>query len=229
MTSAVWLVIRTIQWGVTLCVAVLAVRLASALIAAWRPPATGQRRRDGRWLFGWLVMLALSLALLHCQVGGYYGFRDPWGGDWDFEGHGWPLTEPQGIFERSGGSSAGEAIYWLAIAADLVCSVLLLAATRIVADRWIAAYDAPARWPALRKEAAGWCIALLAVLACERLAARPITLPGSELIVYSTLFYELPEVRAGMLIGLASAAYLVGLSVALGIRTLKRLRDEGVV
>ena len=225
-----WMIIRTIQWGLTLLAATVGVRIATALVAAWRPPPpNGERRRDGRWLLGWLIMLAVSLALVHCQAGAYYTFIDPAGGDWDFDAHGWPLVEPHSVFESVSQNSAMEAIYWLAIAIDLGCSLALLAATRIVIDHWLAAWDTPDRWRALRREAAGWLAALAAVLVCERLAARPPRLPGTEIIVYSTLFYESPEVRAAMLIGLSSATYLVGLSVLSGARTLKRLREEGVV
>jgi hypothetical protein len=48
-------------------------------------------------------------------------------------------------------------------------------------------------------------------------------------IVYSTLIYDLPEVRTGVLIGVASVVYLSGRGIVQGWRTLKRLRDEGVV
>ncbi|HVA50570.1 MAG TPA: hypothetical protein VNH11_29765 [Pirellulales bacterium] len=223
------MIIRTIQWGVSLFFAVAAVRLATALVGVWRPDAPGDKRRDGRWLFGWLVLLSVALALVHCEAGSFYGFQDPSGGDWSFDAHGWPLAEPRGLFDLSGNGPTVEAIYWMAMVVDLLCSLALLAGTQLVVDRWLAAWDAPARWPALRREAAGWLAALLAVLACERLALRPLTLPGSELIVYSTLVYETAEVRAGMLIGLTCLVFLIGLAIARGIGTVRALYAEGVI
>ncbi len=224
-----WMIIRTIQWGVSLFFAVAAVRLATALVGVWRPDPPGDKRRDGRWLFGWLVLLSVALALVHCEAGSFYGFQDPWGGDWSFDAHGWPLAEPRALFDMSGNGPTVEAIYWMAMAVDLLCSLALLAGTRLVVDRWLAACDAPARWPALRREAAGWLAALLAVLGCERLALRPLTLPGTELIVYSTLVYETAEVRAGMLIGLTCLMFLIGLAIARGIATVRSLYAEGVI
>ena len=55
------------------------------------------------------------------------------------------------------------------------------------------------------------------------------TLPGTDLIVYSTLLHEPADVCAGMLIGLASTAHLFGLGVVCGVRTLKHWREEGLV
>ena len=227
----VWLVIRAIQWTAALIAAVAAVRLASALVAPWRPPETREKRRDARWFLAWLLMLAVALALVRCQAGSFFSFLDPSGHNWNFDAHGWPLAEPKSVIDRirSGGLSV-EAIYWTAIAADILCSLMLLAATRLVIDRWLAAWDTGAyRWQSLGREAAGWCLALLAVFACEGLAARPLKLPGTELILYSTLIYEEPLVRAGVLIGLTSAVFLMGIGVGRGAAAVKRLRSEGVI
>jgi hypothetical protein len=226
----IWVVFRAIQWAAFFFAATVAVRLASALVGVCRPDAAREsRRRDGRWLFGWLVLLAVSLALVHCQLGGYYSFAEPNGGAWDFDGHGWPLTDPHTLVDRLGASASDEAIYWIAVAVDLLFSLMLLAATRLVVDRWISAWDAPARWPRVRSEAAGWCAALLVVVLCERVADRSHTVPGTNLIVYSTLLHEPPEVHAGMLIGLASIALLIGIRVLHAARMLKRWRKEGVI
>lgn len=233
MPYGVWLVIGAIKWSAIVFAAVVAVRIATELASAWRPVAavawTRRRWRDGRWWFGWLMLLAVSLPIVHCQVGDFYSFQDPSGGDWNIDTHGWPLVEPHSLTEAAGNSTTLKAIYGIAIAFDLLFSLVLLAATRLMADRWIAAWDAPARWPTLGREAAGWCAALVAILLCERLAVRPLILPGTEMIVYSTLVYESPEVHAGMLIGLASLAYLLGRRVIDGARTLKRLHAEGVI
>jgi hypothetical protein len=225
----IWLVTRAIVWGATLFAAVVLVRMATVLVSPWRPPAARPPRRDRRWLLGWLVLLPVAVTVVHCEAGGFYGFRDPQGGDWEFDGHGWPLTVPQDAFASGRGSSALEAICWLAIGVDLLAALSLLAAARLMLDRCFTAWDEPRRWLALAREAAGWGAALGAVLLCERWAARPVTLPGTEVMVYSTLIYEAIEVRAGMLVGLASIVYLSGRGVVRGWQTLKRLHDEGVV
>ncbi|HWB13067.1 MAG TPA: hypothetical protein VG826_27835 [Pirellulales bacterium] len=224
----IWLV-TTITWVATLFAAVILVRVATAIASLWRPPAASPPRRDGRWLLGWLVLIPVASAVIHCEAGGFYGFRDPVGGDWEFDGHGWPLTIPREAFTSSRGSSAMEAICWLAIVVDLLAAFCLLVAVRLVLDRGLAAWDGPRRWPTLASEAAGWCVVLGVVLFCERWAARPVTLPGTEVIVYSTLIYESSELRAGVLVGVASITYLSGRGVVRGWQTLKRLRDEGVV
>jgi hypothetical protein len=151
----IWLVFRTFVFGAKLFAAVVLVRVATALASLVRPPVVSPPRRDGRWLFGWLVLLPVALAVVHCEVGGFYGFTDPAGGDWEFDGHGWPLTVPREAFQSSRGSSAMEAICWLAVFVDLFCALLLLVAVRLVVDRWLAAWDGPRRWPALAREAAG--------------------------------------------------------------------------
>jgi hypothetical protein len=176
-----------------------------------------------------LLMLGVAMALVRCQAGNYYSFQDPSGNDWTFDAHGWPLAEPHSVFGRYRSGGSVEAIYWTAIVVDLLCSLLLLVATRLVIDRWLAAWDTPARCRSLVKTAAGCFLALFTVLACELLAARPLTLPGSEMIVYSTLIYEAPHVRVGVLAGLTAAVFLLGAGIVRGGETLKRLRAEGVI
>jgi hypothetical protein len=226
---AIWLIVQVIQWAALLIAASIAVRIATAIVLARRPPPPEKRRRDVRWLIGLLIMLPLGMALVHCQIGGFYGFRDPLGHDWSFDAHGWPLSQPNSLMEQVNGGAGSAAIYLTALAVDLVCSLLLLIALRVVIDRWLAAWDAPRRWPALGREAAAWCLALGMVLFCERFAARPVNLPGSELIVYSTVIYEPTEVRAGMLLGLASAALLTGVGIVRAAQAFGRLREEGVI
>jgi hypothetical protein len=228
-TGVIWLIYRAIVWSATLFAVVVLVRLATAAVAAWRPTAPQKPRRDGRWLLGWIVLLLVGWQVIHCEAGGFYGFQDPAGGDWNFDASGWPLIVSHDLFDFGRGGSFLQAICWLAIAVDLVCALLLLAAVRAVLDRLIAAWDGPTRWPALRREALGLCAALAAVLLCERLAARPVMLPGTEIMVYTTLIYESAEVRTGMLVCVASAAYLVGRGVVRGTRTLKQLHEEGVL
>jgi hypothetical protein len=223
------LVMRAIVWSATLFAAVVLVRVATLLVSIWRPAGAHESRRDGRWLFGWLVLIAAATAVVHCEAGGFYSFRDPVGGDWEFDGHGWPLTVPREALESSGGSPALQAICWMAVIVDLLAALLLVGSVRLMVDRCLAAWDEPRRWPALARETAGWCAGLALVLVCECWAARPIALPGTELIVYSTLIYESPEVRAGILFSVASIVYLSGRNLLRGWRTLKRLHDEGVV
>ncbi|MGH7137492.1 MAG: hypothetical protein ACREHD_17240 [Pirellulales bacterium] len=229
MPYIIWLVIQAIQWAVTLLAAWIAVRVANGVIRLLWPVPLVKRRRDAWWLLAWLIMLGVATALVHCQVGDFFSFRDPAGNDWTFDAHGWPLSEPTALMDVANKNGAAAAIYLTAISADLACSLLLLMATRMVIDRWSNAWDAPQRWSTIGPEAAGWCFALVVVLACERLAARPINLPGTELIVYTTLVYERPEVRAGVLVGLASAAFCAGLAFLRGARAFNRLRDEGVI
>jgi hypothetical protein len=224
-----WMVYRTIVWGASLFAAIVLVIVATGLVAIWRSPSSGRRRRDGRWLLSWLILLPTSLAILHCEAGGYHSFTDPLGGDWNFDGYGWPLTVPQEAFVSNSASSAVRAICCVSSAVDLGVTLLLLAAVRLVIDRYFAAWDCRTCWQAIGREAIGCCVALVLVLVCQRLAARPITLPGTEIIAYTTLLYDPPEVRAGVLIGVVSAVYLLGLGVVRGARTLKRLRDEGVL
>lgn len=224
-----WMILQAIKWGVALFLAVAAVRLTTALIGPWRAEATKEKRRDLRWLIGWVVMLPVALALVHCQAGDSYLFTDPVGGTWDMDAHGWPLAEQRPWFDRSAAGPTLEAFTWLAMAVDLACSLALLAATRLVVDRWLLAWDGPNRWRSLTIAAAGWFVALLIVLACERLVLRPLILPGTELIVYSTLIYDPPEVRAGMLIGLACAVVLIGEGLVRGVQAVRTLYDEGVI
>jgi hypothetical protein len=207
----------------------VAVRVATSIVALWCPPPEGERRRDAKWLLGWVVMLGVAMALVHCQAGDFYSFRDPAGNDWNLDAHGWPLAEPRELFSRYGESGSLAAIYLTAIVFDLGCSLLLLVATRMVIDRWLAAWQSPSRRSALAREAAGLGLALLAVLACERSFARPLTLPGTEMMVYTPLVYESAEVRLGMLLGIASAALLLGLGIARGAAAVRRLRNEGVI
>ena len=223
-----WMILWAIKWGVALFLAAAAVRLATALVSPWRS-ADNEKRRDVRWLVGWLVLLPVALALVDIQVGDYYSFTDPWGGDWAIDAHGWPLAEQRAWFDRSGTGPTLEAFAWLAMTVDIACSLALLAATRLVVDRWLIAWHHPRRRRALAIAAASWLAALLVVLACERLALRPLILPGTELIVYSTLVYESPEVRAGMLVGLTCAVVLIGEGFARGTRAVRTLYDEGVI
>lgn len=224
-----WLIYDAVVFVVRLFAAVVLVRVATALAGLWLPTVPDRPRRDARWLLGWLILLPIAMGIVPCEWGGFHAFQDPIGGDWNFEGRGWPLTVPTEVLESSGGSSAIRAICWLAIVVDLACAIGLLVAVRLVIDRMIAASKSPDRWPALAREAAGWAVALLFVLLGERLAARPIMLPGTEIMVYSTLIYDSPEVRAAMLVSLASAGYLLGRGGLRGARTIKRLYDEGVI
>lgn len=224
-----WLIYNAVVFAVRLFAAVVLVRVATALVGLWQPAVPGRPRRDARWLLGWLILLPIAIEIVACEWGGFHSFQDPFGGDWNFEGRGWPLTVPMEGIEAMGGSSAIRAICWLAVAVDLACAIFLLIAVRLVIDRVIAAWKSPDRWPAVARETAGVGAALLAVLLCERLAARPIMLPGTEIMVYSTLIYDSPEVRAAMLVCLASAAYLLGRGAMRGALTVKRLHDEGVI
>ncbi|HVX14258.1 MAG TPA: hypothetical protein VHC22_23935 [Pirellulales bacterium] len=228
MPFVVWLIIRAFQWAAMLFVAVVAVRLATSLITFWRLADSG-RRRDAKWLLGWLVMLAVAMALLHCQAGDFYSFRDPAGNDWNFDAHGWPLAEPCPIIDRYGGRVSPPAVYFTAIAFDLICSLLLLIATRLVLDRWLTAWDSLSRRSALLREAAGFGLAIVAILTCERFVTTPITLPGTAMMIYTPLVHESATVRVGMLLGLASAVVLLGLGFLRGIAAARRLRDEGVI
>lgn len=224
-----WLIYNAVVFVVRLFAAVVLVRIATALASPWRPAVPGRPRRDARWLLGWLILLPVSMQIIPCEWGGFHSFQDPIGGDWNFEGRGWPLTVPTELLELSGGSSAIRAICWLAVVVDVACAIFLLIAVRLVIDRFIAAWTTPDRWRTLLRETAGFGAALLVLLLCERLAARPIMLPGTEIMVYSTLIYDSTEVRAAMLVSLASAAYLLGRGGVRGARTIKRLHEEGVI
>jgi hypothetical protein len=225
----IWLVFQGIQWAALLLAAWIAVRVANAIIRLLWPVPLVKKKRDGWWLFGWLVMLGVAAALVHCLAGDFFAFRDPKGNDWTFDAHGWPLAEPTRLLDAANKNGAAAAIYLTAILVDLACCLLLLMATRMVIDRWSNAWESPQRWSTLARDAAGWCFALVVALACEGLASQPINLPGTELIVYTTLVYERTEIRAGVLVGLASAAFCVGLGLVRGARTFIRLRDEGVI
>lgn len=229
MPYIIWLVFQGVQWAATLLAACVAVRVANGIIVLLWPVPLAKKRRDGWWLLAWLIMLSVATALVHCQVGDFFSFRDPAGNDWTFDAHGWPLAEPTSLMNSVNKNGAAAAIYLTAILVDLACSLLLLMATRMVIDRWKNAWATPQRWSILGREAAGWCAALVVVLACERLVASPINLPGTNMILYTTLIYERPEVRAGVLVALACVAYCAGLALFRGLRAFNRLRDEGVI
>lgn len=226
----VWLFVGIIRWFLSLSAAIVAVRMATALVAVRRPLEVAERRRrDARWAFGWLVMLAVGLSIVRCQAGGFYSFVDPHGGEWLFDGHGWPLTEQNGLFDRSGVRPTVNAIYWTAVTVDLALTLLILAATRIVVDHLLAAWGSPNRWSVLGKVVGGWCVALIAVLLAERLVSQPRLFPGTELIIYTTLLHEPTEIRVGMLVGLSAAVYLGVLATKGMLKTVNRWRDEGLL
>lgn len=212
--------------GVTLA------RLASALGGALErrdasePVLPLWRRRLAR-----VVLLLVAMALAECELGGLYVFTDPLGTSWDFDGHGWPLIQPTTIADAL--SMAGPtqvAIYWIALVVDGLVFIALLVAARHVLVRWLAptAFGLTPR-QVLKRELPGWLASLGLVLLAERWMARPTTLPGTEMVIYTTLLYEPWYVHAGVLFGVASLVFLAGVGAARVLKILWRLREEGVL
>lgn len=227
-----WIILDVIRWTGVLFFATIAARLSIALVDL----LTGRHEddeieRDWRWWLMWAILLAVGASLVDLQFGGMYSFKDPLGVDWTFEGHGWPLVHQHSLLESAELHRPAEvAIYFAALAVNLLSIAALLAATKFVVERWfLSSLAAPRNWRTLAALAAGWLAALTGVLAIESLFVSPVELPGTVMLVYTPLVYQSCYSRWPVVFALACALAVFGWWTARGTKAFFRLRDEGVL
>lgn len=227
-----WIILDVIRWTGVLFFALIAARVAGAIVGAWlgrnedEPP-----ERDWRWWLIWAIMLPIGASLVDLQFGGSYLFTDPERIDWSIDGHGWPLVHQYPLWEASGLTrSVDVAIYLTALAVNLLSLVVLLAAARFVVERWfLGAAGARRTRRDVAKAAAGWLAALAGVLWIERFFAGPVAMPGTEIMVYTPLVHLAWYSRWPVVFALACAMYVFGWWFLLGVKAFFRLREEGVL
>lgn len=226
-----WAIFQLIRTSVLLLIAAMAVRIAT-WAARWLSGAAARREELKRWrLIGWAILLPISAALVSLQFGGFYGFTDSNGGDWSYFGHGWPLGHLYSFSELIPLRRQSDlAIYLTALAVDLLSLVVILAATRALLDRWLLlAHEKPRRWRLAAAQAAGWLAALAAVLLADRWLADPVIVPGTSILFYTPLAHDLWYCRAPVLFGLSCVLFAATGWLTKGVKTLARLRNEGVI
>lgn len=227
-----WIILDVIRWTGVLFFATIAIRLASAFVGVWLGRNEDELpERDWRWWLTWAIMLAVGASLVDLQFGGFYSFNDPDGISWSFDGHGWPLVHQYSLWEASSLTrSADVAIYFTALAVNLLSLVVLLAAARFVVDRWfLGAAGAPRTRRELAKAAVGWLAALAGVLWIERFFLGPVAMPGTEIMVYTPLVHLPWYSRWPVVFALTCAMYVFGWWFSRGVKAFFRLRDEGVL
>jgi hypothetical protein len=227
-----WIILDVIRWTGVLFFALIAARIAGAIACACLGRDEDERGvRGWRWWAAWAILLAIGASLVDLQFGGFYLFTDPERIDWSFDGHGWPLVHQYSLWEASSLTrSVDVAIYFAALAVNLLSLVVLLTAARFVVDRWFfgAAGARPTRRD-MATAAAGWLAALAGVLWIERFFAGPVAMPGTEIMVY-TPFVHLPWYnRCPVVFALACALFILGWWFSRGVKAFFRLREEGVL
>lgn len=227
-----WVILQLIRIIVLAFLALAAARIGAWLTRVLCGRASRETRRFGwRWRLAWVVMFAISAALIAMQVGGFYSFTDSRGGDWSYFGHGWPLGQQFSLseaFELHRGAEA--AFYLVALAVNLISLVVILAAVRLLLDRQLSPSDAKPRSPReFAVEAAGWLAALMMVLLIDRTLADPVKVPGTSILFYAPLAHEIWYCKLPILFGLGCLLLVVGQWLTRGVKAVVRLRKEGVI
>ncbi|HUY93269.1 MAG TPA: hypothetical protein VMV10_31365, partial [Pirellulales bacterium] len=188
--------------------------------------------QDGwRWWLTWAILLSVGASLVDLQFGGFYSFNDPAGVNWQFDGHGWPLVHQHSLLQSGElHRTADVAIYFAALAVNLLSLAILLAAAKFVVGRWLLGVAGLRRtWRTFVAVAAGWLAALAGVLWIERWFAAPVAVPGTAILFYTPLVHLPWYSRGPVVFGLACALFVVGWWVVRGAKAFVRLRDEGVL
>ncbi len=227
-----WVIFQFIRIIVLAFLALAAARIATWLTRVLCGRAARETPKSGwRWRLAWVVMFAISAALIAMQVGGFYSFTDSRGGDWSYFGHGWPLGQQFSLseaFQLHRGSEA--AFYLMALAVNLISLVVILAAVRLLLDRWLSPSDAkPRSRREFAVEAAGWLAALMIVLLIDSMLADPVKVPGKSILFYAPLAHEIWYCKQPILVGLSCLLLIVGQWLTRGVKTFVRLRKEGVI
>ncbi|HUY91642.1 MAG TPA: hypothetical protein VMV10_23070, partial [Pirellulales bacterium] len=78
-----WIILDVIRWTGVLFFAVIAARLAGAMVDFWTGRSEDEPEQDGwRWWLTWAILLSVGASLVDLQFGGFYSFNDPAGVNW---------------------------------------------------------------------------------------------------------------------------------------------------